>query len=75
MVQTQNTLARGILSAWETEREQLASLIDAVASGLEHQASTDFLHYREWRLAQVAQDIAEDASALEAYRTLVGGAL
>lgn len=74
MVQTSNTLARDILSAWETEREQLASLIGAVSAGLERRASTDFLHYREWRLAQVAEGLTDEAAVLEHYRALAGGA-
>jgi hypothetical protein len=68
MVQTQNTLARDILNAWETEREQLASLIGAVSTGLERRASTDFLHYREWRLTQVAEAITDDNALLELFR-------
>lgn len=61
-----------IIAAWETEREQMAALIQAICAGLKPRAPNDYTHYNEWRLAEVAHDLISNEGVFLYYQEKAG---
>ena len=61
-----------VFKSWESEREQLHALVCAIHDGLEPEPGADCDVYQEWRLSQVALNVLDDASEINALQKMAG---
>lgn len=68
MAEAQPHLAREILDAWITEREQVSAILQFVLAGLHQRATHDFIHYGEWRAIQVVRAMLDLDDVVDYFR-------